>query len=65
VRGVNGRETLAIEPLQVFGDRVAGLRVDADGRLAAKQEFRTVKKCGDEVKAALHAAENVFTGSRR
>ena len=56
VRGVNDRDSVTIEPLQMLEDGVARLRIDADGGLVAKQEFRVVQERGDEVEPALHAA---------
>jgi hypothetical protein len=56
VGGVEHRDALALERLDVLEDGVAALGVDPDGRLVQHQQPGPVQQPGADVEAALHAA---------
>src|SRR5439155_19230111 len=46
----------AFKAFEVVENRVAALRIDADGRLVEQQDVRVVQQPGGEIQTALHPA---------
>ena len=60
MRRVEERLAAPLEGLEVVEDRVAALRIDADGRLVEQQDIGVVENPGGEIEAPLHAAAEVL-----
>ena len=65
VRRVEQRLAAALQFFEVVENRVAALRIDADGRLVEQQDVGIVQKACGQIQAALHpAAERLHALAR-